>query len=51
MVIRIGKQEILINILVFVFNFPFRYTVFKRTVAYFIVITDTLGITKDRLDD
>jgi hypothetical protein len=25
--------------------------VFKRTVAYFIVITDTFGITNDRLDD
>jgi len=52
LVIRIKKQEILINILVFVFICPFRYIVFKRTVArYFIVIADTFGITKDRLDD
>jgi hypothetical protein len=34
-----------------VFNCPFRYTVFKRTVAYFTVIADILGITNDRLDD
>jgi hypothetical protein len=52
LVIRIEKQEIRINILVFIFICPFRYIVFKRTVAnYFIVIADTFGITKDRLDD
>ena len=52
LVIRIEKQEIRITILVFIFICPFRYTVFKRTVAnFFIVIADTFGITNDRLDD
>jgi hypothetical protein len=54
-----GKMKVIVfvwkehkgQILIWPFAYYLTGHFVKRTVAYFIVITDTFGITKDRLDD